>query len=161
MTEEWREIPIPGGEWYEASNLGFIRSWRSKGHLANNKAKNPRILSMSTWVAGYKCVCIKQPDKKRIWLVHRLIALTFLGLRPDGYCVDHMNQDKSNNAVTNLRYISLGENTARSLRKLSTEQTRLVRESNLRPSELGKQLGVSAWVVNSIRSGHSYIREVN
>lgn len=43
--------------------------------------------------------------------VHRLVAEAFLGKRPDGLVVDHIDRNKQNNHYCNLRYVSLSENS--------------------------------------------------
>ena len=43
--------------------------------------------------------------------VHRPVALAFLGERPEGMVIDHIDRDKTNNHISNLRYCSLSENS--------------------------------------------------
>lgn len=43
--------------------------------------------------------------------VHRLVAEAFLGKRPNGLVVDHIDRNKQNNHYTNLRYVTLSENS--------------------------------------------------
>lgn len=50
---------------------------------------------------------------RRIYL-HKLVAETFLGECPKGFVVDHIDHDKLNNSVDNLRYITFEENIRRS-----------------------------------------------
>lgn len=45
--------------------------------------------------------------------VHTLVALTFLGPRPRAHHVDHIDFDKTNNAVANLRYLPAAVNSVR------------------------------------------------
>jgi len=42
--------------------------------------------------------------------VHSLVAAAFIGPRPAGYDVDHIDRDKANNRVENLRYVTHAEN---------------------------------------------------
>jgi hypothetical protein len=52
--------------------------------------------------------CIKR--KTKTLYLHTLVAETFLGLRPDGMVIDHIDGEKNNNASTNLRYTTVAEN---------------------------------------------------
>jgi hypothetical protein len=45
--------------------------------------------------------------------VHVLVAATFLGPRPLGHHVDHLDFDRWNNAASNLRYLRAAENSVR------------------------------------------------
>lgn len=48
------------------------------------------------------------------YCVHVLIAHAFLGPRPEGLEVDHINRDKRDNHATNLEYVTKKQNTERS-----------------------------------------------
>ena len=57
-------------------------------------------------IGGYKRVTVQG----KTYLVHRLVVETFIGIIPPGMEVDHINRDKSLNAVWNLRIVSRKEN---------------------------------------------------
>lgn len=46
--------------------------------------------------------------------VHLLVAEAFLGKKPDCYQVDHIDNIRTHNYVTNLRYVSVSENVSKS-----------------------------------------------
>lgn len=62
---------------------------------------------------GYWRVCLMIEGKRKHFPIHTLVALTFIGPRPDGWHVDHIDFDKANNSVGNLRYLPAMENTKR------------------------------------------------
>lgn len=88
--------PIPGyrGRFY-ANNKGEILS--DSAYSANNKGR--RILKQSD-NNGYKTVTINGKTN----YVHRLVALTFIS-NPNNYpCINHKDENKSNNNVENLEW---------------------------------------------------------
>ena len=57
---------------------------------------------------------INVPIRNTTTLVHRLVAETFLD-NPQGYTeIDHVNRDKSDNSVANLRWVTPSENMSNS-----------------------------------------------
>lgn len=68
--------------------------------------KNHRSKSKNN--AGYYIVQLE-----KCMTIHRVVAETFLGSIPKGYDVDHLDNDKSNNCVTNLEIITHQENMRR------------------------------------------------
>lgn len=94
-------VPIPGLEGrYSASRCGKIFSVLSR-----------KILSLYVDGRGYE-VCSISTHEKYITKVsvHSLIALTFLGIRPEDYEVDHINRVRSDNRLENLRYATISDN---------------------------------------------------
>lgn len=111
FAEDW--LPIPEYEgWYEASDTGKIR------RVAGGKGAHPgeeRALSVRD--DGYVNVCISRGSNAdaKVWMVHRLIARTWLGPCPDGFEVNHKDGDKTNNAAWNLEYVTPADNQLHAL----------------------------------------------
>lgn len=42
--------------------------------------------------------------------VHEIVAYAFLGPRPEGLVIDHIDRDKKHNEASNLRYVTISEN---------------------------------------------------
>ena len=49
-------------------------------------------------------------SKRQRIALHVLVAITFLGPRPNGLVIAHLDGDKTNNSVENLKYVSQREN---------------------------------------------------
>ena len=62
------------------------------------------ILSPKNNGTGYFMVCLYKNKTHKYYLIHRLVALTFLP-NPDNLpCVNHKDEDKTNNKVDNLEW---------------------------------------------------------
>ena len=59
-----------------------------------------------TWDGRYFTIEI---DRKKYY-VHNLMTEVFLGERPNGFVVDHIDRDTTNNRIDNLRLVSRQDN---------------------------------------------------
>ncbi len=79
------------------------------GELINNKTQK----KLSTWECnGYKFFTLRNSDlnKKRNLSLHRLLGMIFIN-NPNQYpCIDHIDRNKRNNDLTNLRWVSYQTN---------------------------------------------------
>lgn len=113
MKEEiWKDIPGYEGL-YQVSNKGNAKSlsreiWNGKGYYLREE----KMLSNSPNPMGYNRVVLRDEDGKSYYVgVHYLVLMSFVGPKPEGYTVCHIDNDKMNNKLENLRYDSLRENS--------------------------------------------------
>ena len=60
--------------------------------------------------SGYHCINVCNYGKIKNVLVHRLVAIAFIDNPFNKACVDHINNDKTNNNLSNLRWVTMQEN---------------------------------------------------
>lgn len=101
--EEWRGVVAAPG--YEVSNLGRVR--RSTAGRATFAG---RLLSPIRMACGYFAARPVVGGKNTQQYVHRMVAAAFIGPCPSGMEVNHIDGVKTNNAVTNLEYVTHAEN---------------------------------------------------
>ena len=109
MLEEWRYIDDSFN--YKISSLGRIYSCQRYAQNGNGKRiVNGRILKLNVAKNGYSRACLN--GSKTVW-VHQLVAVAFLGhkIGVDGFVVNHINFNRTDNSLKNLELISQRENT--------------------------------------------------
>lgn len=105
--EQWAVIPGASGR-YEASSAGRIRSLIGSA---------PRVLKANLTSSGYLSLALsRSPGISKSETVHSLVAQAFLGPRPGGADVRHLDGNRRNNHVSNLAYGTRSENIQDSVR---------------------------------------------
>jgi hypothetical protein len=74
--------------------------------FSNSKHAKGRELSQFLNPSGY--LRVKMNNKS--YEIHRIVAKFFIGERPEGLCVNHIDGNKLNNKPSNLEYITISEN---------------------------------------------------
>ena len=95
----------------------------SKNRLVNHDNKyfkkvGGRFLSISKYKSGYLRVFIANDNNKKYFLVHRLVAMTFIPNPKNLPQVNHKNGVKSDNTVENLEWCTPQENSVHYLNSL-------------------------------------------
>ena len=101
--EEWRDIVEYEG-YYQVSNCGRVR------RIKNSNPNNYKIISPCMQNAGYLVVNLCKNNNPKKKLVHRLVAMAFIG-NPNNYeYVNHKDENKCNNHVNNLEWCTKSYN---------------------------------------------------
>lgn len=96
--EEWRVIDkFPD---YEVSNYGRVRSYKRIRGL-----EIPHIMIPKLNRLGYQYLTlVDSNNRKRSATVHRLVALAFIPNSSNLPCVNHKDENKTNNRINNLEW---------------------------------------------------------
>lgn len=144
--------PVKGYEgYYEVSNLGRVRS---------NSYKGTKILKPAITKNGYLNVvfCINQ--KKEHKLIHRLVAETFIPNTNNYSTVNHRDENKLNNCVENLEWLSIEDNNRYSNSKMLTKdkvlQIPYLINSGYTQLEIANHFNVSRRTIQSILRGEHW-----
>lgn len=97
-NETWKDIP-EYEKLYKISTKGHIYSY--KHDIIVSQRKNNK---------GYMRVDLHKDGKYKSYLVHRLVALTFIPNPENKPEVNHLDENKENNCVENLEWTTYKEN---------------------------------------------------
>jgi hypothetical protein len=102
---------VDGYDNYVVSSFGRVKN-----------TKTGRILKAGLSSHGYLTVALSKDGlAKKTYYVHRLVACAFIDNPDNKECVDHKDNNKANNQLTNLRWATTKENSQNS--KLSNNNT--------------------------------------
>lgn len=145
MQEEWKQIIIDGIEYnYLISTHGRVFSLKTQKILKNRDTSK-----------GYYRVALGIDGKTQEFLVHRLVAYTFIPNDDpvNKIEVNHIDENPKNNHVTNLEWctskynVNYGKRTERQIRTYTEKHSRPIRcvetgEEFKNVSEVGKKHGL-------------------
>lgn len=103
--EIWKDIK--GYEnLYQISNLGNVKALGNGG----SNASKEKILKPNKDKKGYLMVGLCKQGKRKMCKVHRLVAMTFIENPNNFRELNHRDEDKTNNCVSNLEWCDRGYN---------------------------------------------------
>ncbi|AIS73894.1 HNH endonuclease [Lactobacillus phage Ldl1] len=172
-TEEiWKTYP--DYDFIEVSNLGRIRT---KDRIITRKdgkkySAGGQVLNQQIKKNGYMQVCVRVNGKKVYLLTHRMVAICFIPNPNDYPEVNHKDNDRTNNVVSNLEWCTHEYNIAYKERYgvSAREATKVLRHHvfaiNLKTgkvlrfesqNEAARQLGVSRSSIYAVINGEQYV----
>ena len=113
--EKWAKIPNSN---YSVSNLGAVRfdgfnkEYVDRRGYKTRHSFRPRLLKIShPKDHHYASAHITIEGKRAQKAIHTLVLEAFVGLCPKGMCARHLDGDKTNNALSNLRWGTYKQNS--------------------------------------------------
>ncbi|ATE84065.1 HNH endonuclease [Lactococcus phage LP0304] len=153
MNEVETFVKIEAFENYEVSNLGKVRN-----------IKSGRILKPELIHNGYLRHCLYENNKKKYLFLHKIIATAFIDNPDEKPCVNHIDENKLNNDLSNLEWCTVRENNVHGTRmkriaeKLSKKVVQLDLNDNVlnefeSMKQAGQETGTSAGDISSCCNG--------
>lgn len=108
--ENW--LPVPGWPAYEVSDLGRVRSVPRVVRCRNGTPHTVRARIRKTGGSEYPQVCLSNTSQGEVAVarVHTLVLTAFVGPCPLGMECRHLDDVKTNNRLSNLRWGTRSEN---------------------------------------------------
>ena len=98
-------------------------------------------------VNGYKRVSLTDGNVQKHHRVHRLVAIHFLPNPDNLHDVDHIDEDKGNNTLGNLQWMSRQDNTTKSSDKMRNKSVKV-------------PIKIDGLVYESLLEGAKYLRSL-
>lgn len=124
MQEIWKDVEGYEGL-YQVSNLGNVRGLdrvrrNGKSHSQQCFQKGKLLKPAIQKSVGYKFVVLSKQGKTKGFRVHRLVAKAFIP-NPNNYpCINHKDENKTNNSVENLEWCTVRYNNMYGTKGLKT-----------------------------------------
>lgn len=169
--EEWK--PIEGYEsLYEVSDWGRIKSLSKE--IVNNigvRKHGDIILKNGKSFNGYFSVVLYKDKRRKMYSVHRLVAEAFLEIPEElkkyigtrKLQVNHKDEDKTNNRLENLEWMSAKDNT-----NYGTARQRMTEKQLNSPKKSktvyqydleGNLIAIFPSTMECVRNGFKYVRD--
>lgn len=158
-------------KFYQISDLGRVKRTARTIACENNVIRNVReiILKEGTNSCGYPTVNLSKKGTVKTVLVHRLVAIAFIPNPENKPQVNHKRGNKKDNRALRLEWCTAKENQQHasatglspkgdrhSVAKLTWEQVREIRKSNLYHRELGEIYKVSRRTIGNIKNNDTW-----
>jgi len=166
--------PIPGFEGYYCNKYGDVfTAWVTgkKPYINTDKMKRKSVHVMRN---GYTMCSLRIKNSTYyVTGVHRLVLLAFKGIPKEGYTASHINGDRKDNRLENLKWESQNDNLKRKIQHgthdrgsnnsralLSRKQIEKIRlllsEGKHTHDKIGKMFGVSRAFISKVKGGYRY-----
>lgn len=102
--EVWKQFPYPGYEDYMVSNMGRVK--RANEKITSGRLRPKKIIKPFVRHGGYLSIAVygNTEKKTRMFLLHRVVADAFIPNTNNFPQINHIDEDKFNNCVSNLEW---------------------------------------------------------
>lgn len=147
--EVWKDIVGYEGS-YQVSNLGNVKSLDRKDCI-NRFRKGKECKKIPTKDGYYKVGLSKNGNEKRFF-VHRLVAMHFVNNPNNLECVNHKDENKTNNIADNLEWCTRAYNN-----NYGTRNKRIGEYSSVKTAMIDIATNDVLMIFNSAKEASKYV----
>lgn len=151
-------LPIPGYcNNYYVDKEGIVYSMVHTGYSGARRVE-PKVLKQIKNNSGYLRVALRKKGKTYFEFVHRLVLITFTPNKTSNLQVDHINNIKTDNMLSNLQWLTPKANILKSIpyrkhsKKLTVSHVKFIKSNfQLGVKPLARKFHVDPKTIRSIR----------
>ncbi len=159
-NNDWR--PVPDFPHYEINKDGQVR--RLSDYIVDSNGvrfyRKGRILKTKTNYQGYVSVTLTENGKSKGLFIHNLLAKVFIPNPNNLPCVNHIDENPSNNKLENLEWVTYSQNALHSIDKINKSHDKeriLIIRIEPYTKEIKKYNGIRN-AAKDVNGNHSNIR---
>jgi hypothetical protein len=138
-NEQWRDV-LGYEQTYQVSDQGNVRRKVAMGGRSGTRYPAYGQLRPHKNCEGYLTVNLFKDGCGKSFLVHRLVALAFIGEIPEGYEVNHLSGVRCDNRLCNLEVVTHLQNVRHSLEVLGSPRLRTPKLTEVNVVEIRRLL---------------------
>lgn len=160
--EIWKDIAGYEGL-YQVSNLGRVKSLERVGY--QGRIVKERILKFGKNGSGYYVVNLCKNANRKTFQIHRLVAKLFIDNKQEKPQINHKDENKTNNVVSNLEWVTAKENINYGSRTNRTSKSKSKRIKVIyqddtyefwdSATEFEKSFGIGRGCINNVLGGRA------
>lgn len=141
--ETWKDIIGHEGS-YQVSSIGRVRRMAGSPRCLKN-----RVLVNKVKKSGYRFVALSKGNEITYHHIHRLVANEFIPNPKEKPHVNHIDCNKSNNAIENLEWVTPSENMAHAIKNVVYNRSGVLRgaknKSSIQIAQVVNQSILMVW----------------
>lgn len=140
---KYKKLQLPGEIWkdavgwegeYEVSNIGRVRS--KSRYVKQNYWREGKILITCISKLGYEQVPLRTKRMSKNTSIHRLVAQAFIPNPENKPEVNHLDNNRSNNKVENLEWVTKSENLQYSYKTKGRDNVNYMKGEQVKAAKL-------------------------
>ena len=128
--------------YYQINKMGDIKS------IINHRNSKNGLLKLTLKEDGYFRVNLSKEGKTKKHYIHRLLAIQFIPNTYNKPVIDHIDRNRGNNLLQNLRWATMKENSNNSKTNVSIEQIKKTKQKSWKKQNIWRSISKQFLQIN-------------